>query len=99
MQLWTANDATDNCLLDETRALFILKRAATIGEPPFEWTKRSAHILAMSANPAIAAEARRLDFGFDQPCRRRSSIAPSPIALSQDTVLWVSFSEKRASRS
>ncbi len=86
MQLWNASDADAKRLVDETRALFILKRAATTGEPPFEWTKRTAHILSMSANPAIAAEARRVDYSFDLPPRRQRLSADE----TQDTV--VSFS-------
>ncbi len=87
MQLWNAREADTHRLVDETRALFILKRAATEGEPTFEWIRSAARILTGSPNSAIAAEARRLEFGYDAPQRPQHSAVDEP----QDTVLWVAF--------
>ncbi len=87
MQLWNAREADSHRLVDETRALFILKRATADGEPSFEWIRNAARILTGSPNLAIAAEARRLEFGFDAPQRPQRSAIDDP----EDTVLWVAF--------
>lgn len=92
MQLWNAREADPKRLVEETRSLFILKRVATADDPPFEWTKRTVHVLSMSTNTAIAAEARRVDYSFDLPARRQHSA----VDKAQDTVLWVSFSRVRS---
>ncbi len=80
-------DTTDGRLIDETRSLFLLKRAQRDAGTS-TWVRFGASMLAGSANPAIAAAAKRL--GANEWGTMRGA-ARSLEQSDSNNVYWHSF--------
>ncbi len=90
MELCDVTKDNEEALMSATRALFTLKRASARVDASVTWARVSANVLSRSKNPAIAAEARRLQQGLYDLNRPYASKTAEPAQPSE--IFWLSFS-------